>query len=397
MKQAPAVICDNGSGFLKIGFEGDIFPRHTLPGIIGRPLLRASQKLGDVELKPIMISDEAAPHRSMLELSYPLVEGKVKDWDDMEILWDYAFRNKLGLGKDLSDRKIMLTEAALNPKKVRERFGEIMFEKFGFGKMFVEVQAILSLICEGLHSGMVLDSGDGVTHCIPVYNFYLLDKQIARLDVAGRHVTQYLIRLLMLRGYAFNSSADYETVREIKEKLCFVSYDQERDDKLARETTVIEKDYKLPDGSVIRVGRERFEAPEVLFSPHKLENEQSGCADLVFETINKCPMDTRKTLYGNILLTGKQSLFVMDVIGGSTMYPGYPSRLEKDIKLRFKREKAKGGDITKSNVKIDVIDPHRRKHAVFIGASFYAGMNELNWVSKSDWQEKGPSCLHRQE
>lgn len=79
------------------------------------------------------------------------------------------------------------------------------------------------------------------------------------------------------------------------------------------------------------------------------------------------------------------------------MYPGYPSRLEKDIKLRFKREKAKGGDITKSNVKIDVIDPHRRKHAVFIGASFYAGMNELNWVSKSDWEEKGPSCLHRQE
>ena len=189
MEQAPAVICDNGSGFLKIGFEGDIFPRHTLPGIIGRPLLRASQKLGDVELKPIMISDEAAPHRSMLELSYPLVEGKVKNWDDMEILWDYAFRNKLGLGKDLTDRKIMLTEAALNPKKVRERFGEVMFEKFGFGKVFVEVQAILSLICEGLHSGMVLDSGDGVTHCIPVYNFYLLDKQIARLDIAGRHVT----------------------------------------------------------------------------------------------------------------------------------------------------------------------------------------------------------------
>ena len=87
------------------------------------------------------------------------------------------------------------------------------------------------------------------------------------MNVAGRHVTQYLIKLLLLRGYAFNSSADFETVREIKEHLCYVSYDLEKDRKLAKETTVVDKEYKLPDGTTIMVGRERVEAAECLFNP----------------------------------------------------------------------------------------------------------------------------------
>src|SRR5271169_5881332 len=103
-----------------------------------------------------------------------------------------------------------------------------------------------------------------------------------RLDVAGRDVTRQLIKLLLRRGYAFNRTADFETVRQIKEKLCYVSYDLELDNKLAEETTVLVENFTLPDGRVIKVGQERFEAPECLFQPHLLDVEQPGSEYVYF-------------------------------------------------------------------------------------------------------------------
>jgi actin-related protein len=77
----------------------------------------------------------------------------------------------------------------------------------------------------GLQTGVVVDSGDGVTHIVPVYDGYALPHLVRRLDVAGRDITRYLIKLLLLRGYAFNRTADFETVRQLKEKVCYVGYD----------------------------------------------------------------------------------------------------------------------------------------------------------------------------
>ncbi|MFN9905797.1 MAG: actin, cytoplasmic 2, partial [bacterium] len=135
------------------------------------------------------------------------------------------------------------------------------------------------------------DAGDGVSHCIPVYDGFPLYDQVKRLNVAGRHITEYLIKLMLVRGYAFNSSADFETVREIKEQLCYVSYDLKKDRKLAQETTVVDKEYKLPDGTLISVGRERFEAPECLFNPMLIDVESGGIADLIYESITESPID----------------------------------------------------------------------------------------------------------
>jgi len=99
----------------------------------------------------------------------------------------------------------------------------------------------------------VLDSGDGVTHCIPIVDGNILKPQIERINLAGRHVTHHLVKLLLLRGYAFNSTADFETVREIKEKSCFVSCDINLDRKLSKETTTHMEEYRLPDQTLIKV------------------------------------------------------------------------------------------------------------------------------------------------
>jgi actin-related protein 2 len=192
----------------------------------------------------------------------------------------------------------------MNPAKNREKLIETMFEKYQFHAANVSIQAMLTLYAQGLLTGVVVDTGDGVTHVVPVYDGFVPQNLIRRLDVAGRHITNYFIKLLMLRGYAFNRTADFETVRQIKEKVCYVAYDINQERALAQETTCLMENYTLPDGKVIKIGRERFEAPEALFNPHLIDSEKSGMADMVFEMIQDADIDTRAEYYKHIVLSG---------------------------------------------------------------------------------------------
>lgn len=215
-----------------------------------------------------MFGDEANPHRSLLDITYPISEGKIANIDDFSELWEYTFKNKLNIKtEDFPQKKIVVTEAALNSKKNREQLAEVIFERHNFGGAMFETQAVLSLAAEGERTGLVFDSGDGVSHAIPIVDGFVLKHAVERLNLAGRHVTNFLVKLLMQRGYAFNSSADFETVREIKEAMCFVSYDPVKDRKLADETTLLDKEFVLPDKTVIKIGRERFLAGECMFEP----------------------------------------------------------------------------------------------------------------------------------
>jgi len=262
-----------------------------------------------------------------------------------------------------------------------------MFEKYGFKAVYVAIQAVLTLYAQGLLTGVVVDSGDGVTHIVPVYEGFALPHLTRRLDIAGRDVTRYLIKLLLLRGYAFNRTADFETVRQIKEKLCYVGYDMGLEKRLGFETTVLVETFQLPDGRVIRVGNERFEAPEVLFQPHLIEVEGGGMADQLFDCINKADVDTRPEFYNHIVLSG-----------GSTMYPGLPSRLEKEIKNLYLEKVLKGKKENLAKFKVRIEDPPRRKHMVFLGGAVLAEImkdKDNFWMNKSEWQEQGEAVLKK--
>ena len=284
---APVIVFDNGTGYMKAGLSNKETPMCTIPALIGRPMLRFKQKIENIELKPIMIGDEVSPVRSLLELTYPMEEGIIKNAGDMEILWDYVLQKKLKINKsDFKNRKLLITEAPNNPTKNKEKMAQILFEKIGIGFFNIEPQAKMTLYCEGGESGVVLDSGDGVTHVIPIAKNFLLQHQIKRLDIAGRHITNYLTRLMQIKGYAFNSTADFEIVRELKEKYCFVSCDIESDRKLEQETTYYNTYTKLPDGRKIRISCEKFEAPEILFQPHLVQNEMPGVHEMLYNCIN---------------------------------------------------------------------------------------------------------------
>ncbi|KAI8142058.1 actin family [Fennellomyces sp. T-0311] len=378
------LVVDNGTGFVKCGYAGSNFPEHVFPSVVGRPILRAEERVGDLQVNDIMIGEEAAQLRNILQMSYPMENGIIRNWEDMRHLWNYTF-DKLQVNPQ--DCKVLLTEAPLNPRANRETMAQIMFEEYGFQGIYVAIQAVLTLFAQGLMSGVVVDSGDGVTHIVPVYQGYAPANLTRRLDVAGRHVTRHLIDLLLRRGYAFNRTADFETIRQVKEKLCYVSYDLQLDQKLGNETTTLVESYELPDGRVIKVGSERFEAPECLFQPNLVDVEGKGMAELLFDTIQSADIDIRSDLYKHIVLSG-----------GSTMYPGLPSRLEKEMKQLYLVNVLNGDPSRLSKFKIRIEDPPRRRHMVYLGGAVLADIMKNKdswWVTKQEWDEMGPRALDK--
>lgn len=312
-------------------------PTVLFPSIVGRPKHVKMMPGGALEGTEFVIGQSALRHRGALVLRHPMARGMVEEWSDMERVWAHVYGADGGLSCASDGHPLLLTEAPLNAARHRERCAEVLFEHFNVPALFLAPQAILSLYASGRTTGLVLDVGDGVSHAVPVYEGFAVPHAVARMDVAGRDVTDRLALLMRRAGCALTTSAELDVCREIKERRCYVALEPTKDEQAlasavlggapkleAQKPNIADaspREHELPDGSRVILGPERFRAPEILFDPSIVGSEDGGVAGVVALAAKKTDLDLRAALCSQIVLAG-----------GSTLFPGFGDRLLRELK-----------------------------------------------------------------
>jgi actin-related protein 3 len=401
MSARPAVVLDNGTGYTKMGFSGNYEPNFIVPSLISTiEEKKEGKKKDDVEDLDFFIGEEAAIKRHNYNLDYPVRHGIVANWDNMEKYWQRCIFQYLSC--DPEEHYFLLTELPLNTPENREFTAEVMFETFNVPGLYIAVQAVLAL-CAALLTkqdksgknaavtGTVIDSGDGVTHIIPVVEGYVIGSCIKHIPLAGRDVTNFVIEMLRSRGEPLLADIALEVAKKIKEKFCYVCPDivkeyQKYDEEKDRFRQYKYSNPKTKESFTIDVGYERFLGPEIFFSPEIFSSDfTEPLPNVVDQCVQACPIDTRRPLYNYITLSG-----------GTTMFKHFVKRLERDIrrkvKDRFEFTQKKYPDLDIKPINVNVITHPFQRFAVWFGGSMLASQPEFlgSFHRKADYQEKGP-------
>uniref|UniRef100_A0A8C6U335 Actin n=1 Tax=Neogobius melanostomus TaxID=47308 RepID=A0A8C6U335_9GOBI len=370
-EQSRAVVIDNGSGSCKAGFAGESFagPRVVIPSVAGRPRDQDAVDRGQNSF----IGSKASTWSEIL--TRPIERGVVTNWDEMENIWWHIFHAELRVSPE--EHPVLLTEPPLNPKANREKMTEIMFESFNTPAMYVGMQPVLSLYPFCRTSGIALECGDRVTHAVPVYGGFALSHGITRLELAGGHLTDYLMDMLKEKGCSFSSAADREIVRDIKEKLCTMSaYVSPKERGAAAHSSLsLDMNYTLPDGKVITIGEERFRCPEALFQPSLIGVDSCGIHKMAFKCAMNVDKPIQKLLCTNMLLSG-----------GTSLCPGLAARLRAELK-----------EVTADQIQMKIDAPTDRKYAAWIGGSVLASLSTFPQmcISGQEYTDYGSSIVHQ--
>lgn len=369
---ACAIVFDCGSHMFKAGRSGHDAPIAVFPPAVGKP--RHPGLMVAMGGRDTYIGDEAFARRGVLTLNYPIEQGIVTNWDDMQKILHHAFYNEFLCAPE--EQPVFVVEPVLNPKANREKMMEIMFETFNVPAYLTNNQSTMALFAAGRSTGILLESGDGMTRAVPIYEGHVIPTAISQLDLGGRDILKYLVKEMNHTGLSFNTSAEMEIARDIKEKNCYIALDVEEQMKIDQASDR-HASYELPDGQFISVTTERFRCPEALFRPSLLGRETGGIHEMILTCVMKSDQDLTDQ-FKNVVLAG-----------GNTMFPGIVERLQKEL-ARFD---ALDG-------KLKVVAPVERKYSSWIGASMVASLfmeprYSNVWVSEKEYGEFGSNIVHR--
>ncbi|KAJ5069080.1 actin cytoskeletal 1b [Anaeramoeba ignava] len=366
-----AIVLDNGTFEIKAGFEQEVKPKIFSSTIIGT-LINPTQT---TELKETeYIGNEAQKQRELLNLTYPIERGIIKDWGNIEKIWNDIFLNQLKI--DPKDHSILITEPLMNPNASREKTAQIMFETFGFRSFHITNPGPLILISHGRDTKMIVDIGHGILSTHPFYQGFGIPQAIHQYNFSGTDITNYLINLLGEKGYSFKTSAEIEIAREIKEKFCYCSLNYQEEIK-ENNKSQLEKEFELKNGDIITFSDERIKCCEGLFDPRLMGLDFEGIHQLIYNSIMETPVDVRKDLAANIVL-----------VGGTTFFPNFQQRLQKELDSLFS-----------GKLRISVNASPNRKIFSWIGGSLFNSVftSENLWISKDQYIEVGPSVVHKKK
>ena len=423
-----SVVIDNGTGFTKMGYAGNLDPDFVFPTAIAdlakKSSLSVSTKndeynyyIGD---EAVRIAAESQNHT----LFYPMQKGIVENWDMMEKYWHQSIYNYLKC--DPQEHYFVLTEPPMNPPENRENVAEIFFETFNVPGLYIGVQAVFALMgcnstfeqnssteLDGLISedqrkaiseltGVVVDSGDGVTHVVPICDGYVLGSNIKHIPIAGRSITKFMEQMIRERAEPIKTEDLYLATMDLKEKHGYVAddlleeyanFDTKQEDEKTKEPKQ-SKSFKKFKGTgkisgqeyKIRVGYELFLGPESFFSPEIIDkNWKMSLDETIDNTIQQCPIDYRRKLYSNIVMSG-----------GSTQFKNFDKRLMKSLQVRVDDRLAKNAteDFKPKPIGVCVTNNLAQKHVVWLGGSTLASSKDFGRIvhTREEYLEKGPTC-----
>ncbi|KAF8591676.1 Actin/actin-like protein [Ramaria rubella] len=414
------IISDNGTGYSKIGFAGNSDPSFVFPTAIatrespttstrGPPLPSKPGHLASkrgIEDLDFYIGDEALANSKTYGVHYPIRHGMIENWDHMERYWEQSIFKYLRAEPE--DHYFLLTEPPLNPPENRENTAEIFFESFNIKGLYIAVQAVLALaaswssgkVTDRTLTGTVIDSGDGVTHVIPCAEGYVIGSAIKHIPIAGRDISQFVLNLMRERGEMVTVPPEdqLKVAARIKENYTYVCQDIVKEfrkydadpyqyfQRFEGEHSVTGRKYSVD------VGYERFLAPEIFFNPEIYSSDfLTPLPEIVDGVIQASPIDVRRGLYKNIVLSG-----------GSTMFDHFGQRLKRDLKNMVDRriadsEVSSGSVMRSTGVDVNVISHKRQRYAVWFGGSLLASLPDFYSYchTKADYEEVGPSICRR--
>ncbi|XWS27031.1 hypothetical protein CRYUN_Cryun26dG0080900 [Craigia yunnanensis] len=423
------VVLDNGGGLIKAGQGGDREPAVVIPNCLYRPL--TSKKF----LHPTTTLSSTNEDLTSAAIRRPIDRGYLINPDLQRDIWSHLFSSLLHVTP--SSSALLLTEPLFSLPSIQRSTDELVFEDFGFNSLFVADSPSLVHLYEasrrpyGLVSeaqcSLVVDCGFSFTHAAPVFQNCTVNYGVKRIDLGGKALTNYLKELVSYRSV--NVMDETFIMDDVKEKLCFVSLDVERDLQIARKhgkDNLFRCTYVLPDGVTHTKGyvkdpeaaqrhltltdgaspletkketdqlevmekterkrvdltknefdltNERFLVPEMIFQPADLGMNEAGLAECIFRAVNACHPYLHPVLYQSIILTG-----------GSTLFPRFAERLEKDLR-----------PLVPDDYQVKITTQEDPILGVWRGGSLLASSPEFEsmCVTKAEYEELGSARCRR--
>jgi len=310
------IIIDIGSAYVKVGFSGEPGPRFVFPCITGTEKYKSV--MVDVNARSIYVGNDVSRMRGVLKINHPIQRGEITDWDSYYEILNYIFYSLLRID-DLTNYPIFYCEAPFIHAETKEYIARLFLETHRVKSLMMMQTPILSLFSVGLTTGLVIESGDGLSWVVPIINGQIIQHAVQKLNLAGTDVNQNLKNLFMREGVNITSSAVYEIIKEIKEKNCYFILDPNDPPKSTEMFSV-----PMPDGSAININNSiLYQAPEVLFNPGVIGH---GNVISLPQAVISCLQAVDNGYWSELL-----SHIVFS--GGNLSYSGFVDRFELELNL----------------------------------------------------------------
>jgi actin-related protein len=292
----------------------------------------------------------------------------------MEEIWKHIFYNELLA--ETKSHPVIVSEAPFASYENRGKMAEILFEHLNVDCLYITNTSTLALYANGKTTGIVVDIGYQTTSCVPIYEGFVLNHAVGKVDMGGSDITDFFCDLINSNkdNNQYTNPAEKSMINDLKEKVCEIAEDYDSVIKKCSDNKV-EYSYTLPDKSTVTVSGEKYKCPEMLFQPSLYYKEYPGIHEQTFKSIKKCDEDITKDLFLNVVLCGGSSLFMK-------------------VKTRFEKELQ---SLAPTGKRVKVIAPPERKYSAWLGGAILASLDNFRntmFVTKKEYSENGENYIY---